>query len=141
MKRQMKMLITDDGPVQDVLTARAKEHHERTTEMGRLMNLGHVRPVEDNCATHITVEVQDEFFTDVRERFPTTELMARVQLAIAAGRSCNNGTSMTAERLDRVWVDENYSHRAEVIAQGYANVSALTAAVRKPRKDGSDWLV
>lgn len=146
-------MVTSDEPIRDVQMALAKEHHERTTEFGRLCNLGHVNVVEDNCATHITVEIEGEYFTDIREKFPTTQLMARLQLAIAAGRSENNGSVFTIDKMEHMikqlaayrdiypqpqWGnhrqfvhDENIWTRDEAVAQGYENVSKITATVKR----------
>lgn len=89
MKNQMKLVITDD-PVSDVKMALAKEHHDRTMKLGELVAAGHVTVMEDCDAVRVRVKIEDEVFSEDRERFPTTELMARLQLAIHAGLSERN---------------------------------------------------
>lgn len=85
----MKLVISDDE-VSLVQMALAREHHDRKNSFRTLQDRGHVHVVNSEKPAHITVQIEDEFIDDDRERFPTTVLMARLQLAIAAGRSCRN---------------------------------------------------
>jgi len=87
--KTMRLMI-DDAPVKDVKVALAKEHHDREQTIRALMAKGRCSVVQDNCATHITVRVDTEHFTDIREKFPTTILMANIQLALAAGLDDRN---------------------------------------------------
>jgi hypothetical protein len=86
----MKMIVIDDAPVRDVKMALAKEHHDRTTVLHLLMQSGSVRVVQDCQPSTISVQIGDEVFTDQREAFPSTQLMARVQLALHAGQACKS---------------------------------------------------
>lgn len=143
-KKKPVIMLVDDEPIPEVAMARALEQHERTSEFDRLCNLGHVRVVQDNCASHITVQIEDEHFTDIREEFPSVQLMARLQLAIAAGRSCRNTPSdwfehqadafrhLYARRTspDAVWLDEGDLYVSDAVAQGYSNVAKKTKRQR-----------
>lgn len=93
MKDQMRLIITDD-PVSDVKMALAKEHHDRTIKLGELVTAGHVTVLEDNDAVRVRLQIEDEVFTEDRERFPSTELMARLQLAVHAGRTERNNQTL-----------------------------------------------
>lgn len=73
-----------------VQMALAREQHDRRGAFQNLQVHGHVRIATTEQPAHITVQIEDEFIDDDRERFPTTNLMARLQLAVAAGRSCRN---------------------------------------------------
>lgn len=90
MDKQMKLLITTDDPVSDVKMALAKEHHNRAKQVEKLILAGHVSVVEDDNPAFIRVRIEDEFFQDERSRFPSTTMIARLQLAIQAGRSDRN---------------------------------------------------
>lgn len=149
------LMLIDDDPVSEVKMALAKEHHDRTSEFGRLCNIGHVKVVEDNDPINIRCRIEDEYFAEERTRFPSTLLMAKMQLAIAAGRSCRNERDIKAEvaqhKLDtyrytyggaRDWKSRQalmdiYSPVAEAVARGYSNVSTitkeLTATVKRPK--------
>ena len=130
--------------LKDLKLALAKEQHLRTSEFGLLCNLGHVRVVEDNNPARITVAIEDERFSDERTKFPSVQLMARLQLAIAAGRSEKNvlagawhdqkiyggpdGGGIRAGIAPCIW------DRWEAVSQGYANAtSELTATVKRPK--------
>ena len=141
--------------LKDLKLALAKEQHLRTSEFGRLCNLGHVRVVEDNNPALITVAIEDERFSDERAKFPSVRLMARLQLAIAAGRSENNGSVLKLDDLLKAkdtissygWPGGGMHYesnayieapavwdRWEAISQGYANASAkLPPAVKPPK--------
>lgn len=81
----MKIIVTDDAPVQDVKLALAKEYHDRQQVMRELIAYRRVHVVEDNDASTIRVRVGDQVFACPRETFPTTILIANVQLALYAG--------------------------------------------------------
>lgn len=85
----MKLVISDDE-VGLVKMALAREHHDRMVAFQHMQGQGHVKVVTNEQPAHITVQIEDEYLDDERGRFPTTHLMARLQLAIAAGRSCRN---------------------------------------------------
>lgn len=143
-------MLVDDAPIPEVAMARAAEHHARTTEFGRICNEGHVRVINDDDPLNIRCKVENEVFSCPRDVFPTTELMARLQLAIAAGLSCTKlpreefehqmdayRYMIQGRKVDRVWVDEHYGApriemdwaRTEAVAQGYNNVAKKTKKV------------
>lgn len=93
MKDHMRLIITDD-PVSDVKIALAKEHFDREVKLGELVTAGHVTVLEDNDVVCVRVQIEDEVFTEERRRFPSTELMARLQLAVHAGRSERNNQTL-----------------------------------------------
>lgn len=93
MKDQMRLIITDD-PVSDVKMALAKEHHDRTQKLRELVAAGHVTVLEDNDAVRVRLQIEDEVFGEERQCFPSTELMARLQLAVHAGRSERNNQTI-----------------------------------------------
>lgn len=78
---------SDQAHVQDVLLALAKEQRDRSDVFSALLRAGHVSVMEDNNPALIRVRIEDEYFEEERSRFPSTGLMARLQLAIAAGRT------------------------------------------------------
>lgn len=80
-------LLVSDRPIGDVEVARKKEHHARFKRISTLIAQGHIRVVDDNNADAISVQIEGEVFSSARMDFPTIELLARVELAIAAGRS------------------------------------------------------
>lgn len=121
MKRQMQLVISD-APVQDVKMALAKEHHERTGVIGLLMNQGHIKVLPDEDPAFIRLQIEDEIFKEERARFPTTTLIARLQLAIHAGKSERN-----VER-------NSYTGWDDALETGYNNVAKITATVKKFRK-------
>lgn len=153
MTRKSLIMLIDDDPVSEAKMALAKEHHDRTSAFGRLCNEGHVKVVEDNDPINIRCRIEDEFFAEERSRFPSTLLMAKLQLAIAAGRSCRNDpkdeTETAQHQLDAYryayggramgnsaplgvrygksshmsWMSAPVS---EAVATGYNNVAAIT---------------
>jgi hypothetical protein len=144
--RKPIIMLVDDEPIPEVEIARAAEHHSRTTEFGRLCNEGHVRVLNDDDPLTIRCKVENEVFSCRRDIFPTTELMARLQLAIAAGLTCRKlpRTEFHHHQVDayayayglihkKVWVDEHYGApdwaRDEAVAQGYSNVAKKTRKV------------
>jgi hypothetical protein len=160
--RKPVIMLIDDAPIPEVAMARAQEHHERTSTFGRLCNEGHVKVLLDCDPVSVRCEIEGEIFTEARDQFPSTVLMARLQLAIAAGQSCKNRPpeldhAVDAMRYawshayrgmthDAVWLDEAHGYdafehvqRSEVIAQGYSNVSKITkkiTAAVKARRGG-----
>ncbi len=94
MTKPIIMLI-DDNPISEVKIALAKEHHDRTDVFSNLCRAGHVKVSADNNPAMISCENEGEIFTEERNHFPSTVLMARLQLAVAAGRSCTNTPSDT----------------------------------------------
>lgn len=88
-KSAMKMLIGDE-PVQEALMAKAKSHHDRTCEIGALVNTGHVTVMVDDDPLNIRLRIEDEFFAEPRTVFPSEAMVARLHLAIHAGRSDRN---------------------------------------------------
>lgn len=155
MKRQMQLVISD-APVQDVKMALAKEHHERTGVVGLLMNQGHVTILKDEDPAFIRLQIEDEIFKEERARFPTTTLIARLQLAIHAGKSERNvervevasrnmakhaALGMSYHMGDQMHgVPKGYKSWEEVapwadaLETGYNNVARITATVKKFRK-------
>jgi len=162
--KTMRLMI-DDAPVKDVKMALAKEHHDREQTIRALMAKGRCSVVQDNCATHITVRVDTEHFTDIREKFPTTILMANIQLALAAGlddrnrkgdpydEMSNHMHDAMAYGIQSVYRGGRSVGKSEVLAMGYdmhstwdmgdyldwkteANTEALTATVKRKFKKG-----
>lgn len=107
MKTQMRMIVTDDGPVHDVKLALAKEKHDRTVVINALFQAGHVQVMADDDPINIRIRIEDEFFAEPRDVFPTTNLIARVQLALQAGLSERNRPRI-----------ENY-HAADAMSYAY----------------------
>lgn len=83
----MKLIVTDDAPVTDVKMALAKEHHDRMEVFQELCMRGVCSVIIDNHPMKISVQIGEEIFQEPRPVFPTTVLMARLQLAIHAGQS------------------------------------------------------
>lgn len=132
MKRPLIMVIDDEGDtrVHDVKMARAKEHHERTTAMHALMQSGDVTVMEDMDPAIVRVRVDDEFFTDKRDAFPSTQLLARVQLAIHAGRS--DRVRQHKEAVDR--------HLSDAMVYGISMHSQMESRVHRRRVGKSEIL-
>jgi len=114
-------MIVDDVPISEIRMARAKEHEARRDAFGKLVAVGHVKILLDCDPEVIRVQVEDEIFTDARTDFPSIVLMARLQLAIAAGQSSQNSPrdeydtvdamryamhNHVALSYDQIWVDE-----------------------------------
>lgn len=142
MKSQMKLTVSDE-PVRDVKMAQAKEAHDRTTVLGLLMNEGHVTVLNTDDPNFITLKIEDETFIETRKGFPTTVLMARLQLAIHAGKSSRNAVVQVFEDSanDNLFqhfrpyeVREFAHHKAwqqnETLAAGYDSVREITATVK-----------
>ncbi len=153
MKQQMRLMISDDGPVQDALMAKAKEAHDRTCMIGVLTNQGHIRVLEDNDPLNIRLVLEDEVFAEPRDVFPSAVLIARLQLAINAGRSERNLTVQTivdaADQMSRykyqyggIAGQGNHGRtykldaRSLAMEQGYANVAKITAKVTRNVRKG-----
>ena len=147
VKPQMKMVISDD-PVAEALMAKAKALHERATRIGKLFTAGHIVTLREDQTSpaFVAIRIEDEVIVDPRNAFPTVELMARIELALHAGRSHNKVTELVprnteiksfrmpaaltgyalAEALiSPAWMEE----WAEVMECAYHNVSKITAAV------------
>lgn len=73
-----------------VKQALGKEWKARRHAFDILQAQGHVTVMNDERPNVIRVRVDEEFFTDSREDFPTAHLMACLQLAVAAGQSDRN---------------------------------------------------
>lgn len=80
-------MSSHDAHVSDVRLALAKEHHDRLDVLQGLVGRGHVTIVQDENPATVTVQIDDELFSEPRDHFPTTVLMARLQLAVHAGKS------------------------------------------------------
>lgn len=90
MSRNSMKLVISDAEVSLVQMALAKEQHDRRGAFQNLQVQGHVKVVQTEKPAHITVQIEDEFIDDERARFPSPLLMAKLQLAVSAGRSCCN---------------------------------------------------
>jgi hypothetical protein len=88
-KRAMRLLI-DDDVIDEFRIAREKERHDRGEVILQLIDAGHVAVVINNNADKITLVIEGESFSCPRAVYPTTELVARIQLARQAGRSEKN---------------------------------------------------
>lgn len=142
MTRKPVIMLIDDEPIPEVEMALAQEQHNRTSEFGRLCNEGHVRVLLDCDPNYVRCEIEGEIFSELRENFPSIVLMARLQLAIASGRSCKNQPPERdhavedmrqmwqrgnhGRQTDYVWKDEIDWARSEAISQGYSNVAKIT---------------
>lgn len=122
-----------------VKMALAREQHDRRGAFQNLQAHGHVRIATTEQPAHITVQIEDEFIDDDRERFPTTNLMARLQLAVAAGRSCRNlheGDPTGPPGLAPYGPWRRFG-KSEILAMGYGRdlpapvKKRVTAAVKK----------
>lgn len=84
----MNLIVSShDAHVSDVRLALAKEHHDRLNILQGMVGQGHVTIVQDENPATVTVQIDDELFSEPRDHFPTTVLMARLQLAVHAGKS------------------------------------------------------
>lgn len=99
----MRMLIGDDATVQDVKLALAKEQHDRNAVFNQLVASGDVSVLMDMNPEIVRVRVDTEIFSDARKSFPSSQLMARVQLALHAGLS--DKTASQKERMDNHMLD------------------------------------
>lgn len=66
----------------------------RRNAFDQLQAQGHVSIMQDEKPDVIRVRVDEEYFTDSRADFPTSYLMARIQLAVNAGQSDRNAPRM-----------------------------------------------
>lgn len=89
MKPQMQLIISDK-PVHEARMTNARKQHDRRLAIDALVAQGHVEIMNDMNPKEIRVRVADEYFIDPRRLFPTEKLLARVQLAVNAGNSCQN---------------------------------------------------
>lgn len=87
--------------------ARKAEHHERCVMFQRYLKEGHVEVLCDAEPLFVRVQIEDEILRDPRDDFPTTLMMAKLALAIAAGRS--------HRRLQRI---ESY-HAADAMSYAF----------------------
>lgn len=141
---EMRMVISDH-PVQEALMAKAKDHHERATLVGTWFNKGHIiiRKEDQESPAFIALRMEDELFVDPRDRFPTVELIARIQLALHAGRShtkvdANPTATEIKARMEGVWSHGSvgmgrsyvYEEWADVLETAYANVAQITRDYR-----------
>lgn len=81
------MLDAEPLPSDMLAHALHMEQQERKARVMSYVHQGHVAIEYDNNPAHICVRIEDELLSDARERFPSITLMARVELAIAAGLS------------------------------------------------------
>lgn len=84
MKPQMQMII-EDAPVRDVKMALAKEKHDRTLVIDKLVNSGRVRVMQDDDPVNVRLRIGEHYFSCLRSEFPSTVLVANLQLALRAG--------------------------------------------------------
>ena len=100
----MKLMISEaaHSVVQDVKLALAKEQHDRRRTVDIWLMAGDAMLLGDCNPATITLQIEDEKFSCDREKFPTVEMVARMQLAIHAGQSCRNSNfdSQGAVMLD-----------------------------------------
>lgn len=118
--------------------ALAKEHHDRASLIGLWTNQGNISILQTDDPGTITVRLDDEFFSEARDKFPTSTLIARLQLAIASGRSDRNnpavaqelaqvhhiGTPRRSLTRDEIFRDDWI--RADALASAYHNVAEIT---------------
>lgn len=131
------IMLVDDAPIPEVAMARASEHHRRTSEFVRLCNGGHIRVLQAEEPDFITVEIEGEQLSDRRDSFPSTLLMAKLQLAVKAGRSNRKTFTAdyhiaTARSADTVWQDEAWANE-DAVALGYHNATKQTRAQRRAK--------
>lgn len=120
--------------------ARKAEHHDRCVMFQRYLKEGHVEVLCDAEPLFVRVQIEDEILKDPRDDFPTTLMMAKLALAIAAGRSHRRQRSENDHTADamsyafnagpqynynRVWFDE-----AGPISIDWQKITATV----KPRK-------
>lgn len=125
----MTVSDNDDWLVQESRMAKAKAHHERTSLFGQWCTAGHITVMEDNDPVNIRLRIEDEFFAEPRDRFPSTTLIAKLQLAIYAGRSCKNENPFGPPNAGSY-----HSRWAQALESAYRNVAQITATVKKPRR-------
>lgn len=115
MKPQMPMIIADDdAPVRDVLMARAKEKHDRTAVIDKLINSGRVRVMQDDDPVNVRLRIGEHYFSCLRSEFPSTVLLANLQLALRAGVGDDETTQTPPYHTGRI---ENY-HANNAMAYG-----------------------
>lgn len=92
-----------------VKQALGKEWKARRHAFDILQAQGHVTVMNDERPDVIRVRLDEEFFTDSREDFPTAHLMACLQLAVAAGQSDRNHYAMDiSKQAHAVWWQDRF---------------------------------
>lgn len=129
------MTISDspDWRSQEARMAKAKAHHERTLLIGQWRNEGHITVIDDESrdAAYVHLRIEDEVFADPRDRFPSVELIAKLQLAIHAGRSDRN---QHIGELQRQWGDAvRKKFKFDYFKPWFVEEADVTATV-KPRR-------
>lgn len=128
-KRQVKPAAGNQR-VQFARMAKARAVQERASLVGTWCNRGEVAVVVDDNPAYISIRVGTETFHDVRERFPTEGMIARIQLALHAGHSCRNEPPRTVQQgLDAM----GYALGLET---AYHNVAEITRTVTKYFRKG-----
>lgn len=110
-----------------------REWKARREEFARLQAHGYVSVMADEQPDVIRVRIDQEYFTDKRDVFPTTRLMARLQLAVAAGQTDRNAPSYPA-RPNPVWRNEplyDFKTGGDYL---YVDKSPVTATVKRKMK-------
>lgn len=148
------MRVTDDDNVLEdiVLMAQAKERLDRTTLFGKWINEGHVTVLPEDNPYYITVQIEDERHREERGEFPSVALIAKLQLAIHAGRSDRNlhpaglwgggyvgrigGGAAPVYHVGEA--TQEWWHACSALEQAYTNIASITAAV-KPKKLKARW--
>lgn len=120
----MRLIITDD-PVDDVKMAMAREKHDREQRISALVGSCHVSIMCDDDPVNVRLRIEDQFFSEPRERFPSIKMVADIELALAAGLS---------DRLTRL--DEQ--REAEIMS--YHATDALVYSHPGRRAPNYSWL-
>lgn len=127
------------------------EHENRMNAFRNLQAQGHVTIMMDEQPDVIRVRIDEEYFTDSRADFPTSHLIARLQLAVHAGQSDRKrilDTGKTPRDIyrdfaetyqqdprtikgvrDFVWEDELYDYK---VGGDYLH-PPITATVKPPK--------
>lgn len=124
-RRLSPVLFTDEPPSKDDILklALAMEQQQRATTMTKWFNEGLIAFIEDCDPLFIRVKIEDEVFTDPRDEFPTTAMVARVQLAIAGGRNEHRTPPGGGQQW---WAD--------AMEHAYHNVARVTGTVTRKRR-------
>lgn len=151
---------TDENLEQDIVNlAKAHQVQEHVSRIGKWVNERHVRVMEDDDPNNVRLRIEDIYFAEPRDQFPSVTLMAKMALAIAVGKSERNrpasgpedigaemGMAPIAMKHDagdthfgmlahqpQSWVPQSWKSWAEASEIGYANAAKLTATVGRRR--------
>jgi hypothetical protein len=120
------------------------EYKARKDAFATLQAQGHVTVMQDDDPLNIRVRVDEEYFAEPRTDWPSTLLMAKLQLSIAAGNSDRNSPpyegAYTGRWNSRAIMEEHYPlQKSDAVWYDEMNDfklyerAAVTATV-KPRK-------